>query len=1087
MATVKTERPQSRNRSGQKSQAAAAGTQVSAGAGAVGAGPVGAVSARAVAAGMRIDATFCPVEVADPFETVAWEMRKATIKDESGKPLFEQTNCEIPASWSQLATNVVVSKYFYGENGTAERERSVRQVIHRVTRTIADWGIADGYFATAEDGERFYRELTWLCLHQHGAFNSPVWFNVGLYPQYGVTGAKCNWRWNEAAQDVEQPENPYEFPQGSACFIQSVGDNMEDIMRLATSEAMLFKFGSGTGTDLSTIRSHREKLSGGGKPSGPLSFMRVYDQIAAVVKSGGKTRRAAKMQSIKVWHPDILEFIECKWKEERKAHVLIEKGGYESNFNGEAYSSILFQNANLSVRVTDEFMTTVEQGGPWHTRWVTDPDRDGPVYDAKWLLGRMAECAWSCGDPGVQYDTTINRWHTCPNSGRINASNPCSEYMFLDNTACNLASINLMKFRQPDATFDVPRFMAACRLYLIAQEILVDHASYPTAEIARNSHLFRPLGLGYANLGSLLMAGGMPYDSEAGYGVCGALTALLHGAANLTSAEMAAVVGPFAGYEANREPFLRVMQMHRDAVEAINDAGPAYLKNAARQVWDQVLATGRRNGFRNAQATVLAPTGTISFMMDCDTTGIEPDIALVKYKQLAGGGMLKIINQTVPLSLRTLGYDDSQIKAIAKYIDEKDTIEGAPELKAEHLPVFDCAFKPANGVRSIAWKSHVRMMAAAQPFLSGAISKTVNMPSDVTPADVADAYQWGWQLGLKALAIYRDGSKQSQPLSTKSEGDKAAEAKGLMDAAAVNEAVNAAVAAALAAAAKADETAATTAASAEPPVPRPRRERLPDTRQSITHKFNVGGHEGYINVGLYPDGRPGELFITMAKEGSTIGGLMDAFGTAISMSLQYGVPLEVLVNKFSHTRFEPMGYTTNPDIRIAKSVVDYIFRWAAITFLPGYREANRGELAKSPAGSGSGEASGDSSGDDETARQPAAMKAGGQAGHRTTAAADTATMASLQPSVAPTTAVLVGNGPVKANGKHGGRIDFAVLERAGVAMNVDGNTASSIGNRNDQFARFQSDAPSCDNCGSITVRNGNCYLCHNCGNSMGCS
>ncbi len=1108
MATVKTERPQSRNRTSPKTAAAVAGagtspsvasasgasgsvasesgiasSDVLAGSGANG----GTVSAAVMrkgpnAAGMKIDAAFCPADVADPFDTVTWEMRKATIKDESGKPLFEQTNCEIPASWSQLATNVVVSKYFYGENGTSERERSVRQVVHRVTRTIADWGIADGYFATAEDGERFYRDLTWLCLHQHGAFNSPVWFNVGLYSQYGVTGAKCNWRWNEATQDVEQPENPYEFPQGSACFIQSVGDNMEDIMRLATSEAMLFKFGSGTGTDLSTIRSHREKLSGGGRPSGPLSFMRVYDQIAAVVKSGGKTRRAAKMQSIKIWHPDILEFIECKWKEERKAHVLIEKGGYEANFNGEAYSSILFQNANLSVRVTDEFMSTVEQGGQWHTRWVTDPDRDGPTYDSKWLLGRMAECAWSCGDPGVQYDTTINRWHTCPNSGRINASNPCSEYMFLDNTACNLASINLMKFRLPDATFDVPRFMAACRLFLIAQEILVDHASYPTAEIARNSHRFRPLGLGYSNLGSLLMAGGMPYDSEAGYGVCGALTALLHGAANLTSAEMAGVVGPFAGYEANREPFLRVMQMHRDAVENINDAGPAYLKDAARDVWDRVLATGHRHGFRNAQATVLAPTGTISFMMDCDTTGIEPDIALVKYKQLAGGGMLKIINQTVPLSLRTLGYDDAQIKAISKYIDEKDTIEGAPELKAEHLPVFDCAFKPANGVRSIAWKSHVRMMAAAQPFLSGAISKTVNMPSDVTPADVADAYHWGWKLGLKALAIYRDGSKQSQPLSTKSEGDKAAEGKAQVDAAAMNEAVNAAVAAALAAAAKENASAAA-AASAEPVVPRPRRERLPDTRQSITHKFNVGGHEGYINVGLYPDGRPGELFITMAKEGSTIGGLMDAFGTAISMSLQYGVPLEVLVNKFSHTRFEPMGYTTNPDIRIAKSVVDYIFRWAAITFLPGYREANRGELTKSSSGSSLS----DAAGDDETARQPAATMAGGQAGHRTTAAADTATVATLQTAKMPSGVGGVAESPAKANGKHGGRIDFAVLERAGVALNVDGNTASSLGTRNDQFARFQSDAPSCDNCGSITVRNGNCYLCHNCGNSMGCS
>jgi len=1011
MATVKAERPQSRARGSQKSAAAAAAV---------------------AAGGLKIEATFCPADVKDPFETVAWELRKATIKDESGKPLFEQTDCEIPATWTQLATNVVVSKYFYGENGTSEREKSVRQVIHRVTRTIADWGVADGYFASPEDGERFYRDLTWLCLHQHGAFNSPVWFNVGLYTQYGVAGAKCNWRWNETTQDVEQPENPYEYPQGSACFIQSVDDNMEDIMRLATSEAMLFKFGSGTGTDLSTIRSHREKLSGGGKPSGPLSFMRVYDQIAAVVKSGGKTRRAAKMQSIKVWHPDILEFIECKWKEERKAHVLIEKGGYEANFNGEAYSSILFQNANLSVRVTDEFMNTVEQGGQWHTRWVTDPNREGPTYEAKWLLGRMSECAWACGDPGVQYDTTINRWHTCPNSGRINASNPCSEYMFLDDTACNLASINLMKFRQPDGTFDVERFVTACRLYFIAQEILVDHASYPTDLIAKNSHLYRPLGLGYSNLGSLIMSSGLPYDSDAAYGVCGSITALLHGAANLTSAEMAQVVGPFAGYEANREPFLRVMQMHRDAVEKIDDAGPAYLKQAARQLWDRVLTTGRKSGFRNAQATVLAPTGTISFMMDCDTTGIEPDIALVKYKQLAGGGMLKIVNQTVPLALKTLGYDDGQVKSITKHVDENDTIEGAADLKDEHLPVFDCAFKPANGVRSIAWRSHVRMMAAAQPFLSGAISKTVNMPTDVTPQDVAEAYLWGWKLGLKALAIYRDGSKQSQPLSTKTEGDKAAKE--------------------------------------EKAVPRPRRERLPDTRQSLTHKFNVGGHEGYINVGLYPDGRPGELFITMAKEGSTIGGLMDAFGTAVSMSLQYGVPLEVLVNKFSHTRFEPMGHTTNPDIRIAKSVVDYIFRWLAITFLPGYREANRGELPKAGGSEGGG--------DEEPARKPAATKAGGPSGQRTTSAKDTTTAA-----VAPTTPT-ADNGSAKAGPVN--RIDFSVLERAGVAMNVDGN-AGGLAGRTDQFARFQSDAPSCDNCGSITVRNGNCYLCHNCGNSMGCS
>ena len=899
MATVKAERPPSqRSRTTQKSLL------------------------KGAANGLKIDTVFCPTDVESPYDTVEWEMRSATIKDESGKALFEQKNCEIPAQWSQLATNVVVSKYFYGENGTPEREKSVRQVIDRVTRTIADWGFEGGYFATAEDAETYYRELSWLCLHQHGSFNSPVWFNVGLHAKYGVTGSACNWHWYQESQQVEQPENPYEFPQASACFIQSVDDNMEAIMSLATSEATLFKFGSGTGTDLSTIRSHREKLSGGGKPSGPLSFMRVYDQIAAVVKSGGKTRRAAKMQSLKVWHPDIMDFIECKWKEEKKAHCLIEKGGYEANFNGEAYSSILFQNANLSVRVTDEFMNTVKQNGEWHTRWVTDPSREGPSFEAKTVLNRMAECAWHCGDPGVQYDTTINRWHTCPNSGRINASNPCSEYMFLDDTACNLASINLMKFRQEDGTFDSERFAAACRLYFIAQEILVDRASYPTAEIAKNSHMFRPLGLGYANIGSLIMTSGLPYDSDAAYGLCGSITAILHGSANLASAEIAKVVGPFDGYAANREPFLRVMQMHRDAVETIDDAGPGYLKNAARDIWEKVLSEGRKNGFRNAQATVLAPTGTISFMMDCDTTGIEPDIALVKYKQLAGGGMLKIINQTVPLALKSMGYNESQSKAIIKHIGEKDTIEGAPELKDEHLPVFDCAFKPANGLRSIAWRAHVKMMAAAQPFLSGAISKTVNMPTDVTPADIADAYMWGWELGLKAIAIYRDGSKQSQPLNTQSEEGKAAE----KDAKNAKIEVQTVI------------------------VKQPRRERLPDTRHSLTHKFNVGGHEGYINVGLYPDGRPGELFITMAKEGSTVGGMMDAFGTAISISLQYGVPLEALVNKFSHMRFEPMGHTTNADIRIAKSVVDYIFRWMGIAFLPGYREANNGSL-KSPVSS----------------------------------------------------------------------------------------------------------------------------------------
>ena len=972
--------------------------------------------------GLKIESLFCPVNDQTPFETTTWDLRSASIKDENGQALFEQHNCEVPSSWSQLATNVVVSKYFYGDPGnTDERESSVRQLIHRVTRTITDWGLADGYFDTPEDGDRFYRELTWLCLHQHGAFNSPVWFNVGLHAQYGVQGNMCNWRWDNETQTTSQPKNPYEYPQGSACFIQSVDDNMEDIMRLACSEAMLFKFGSGTGTDLSTIRSQREMLSGGGTPSGPLSFMKVYDSIAGVVKSGGKTRRAAKMQSLKVWHPDILEFIECKWNEEKKAHALIREG-YESNFNGEAYSSVCFQNANLSVRLTDEYMEAVRDGKRFQTRWITDKqNQEAPSFDAKELLNKMAECAWNCGDPGVQYDTTINKWHTCPTSGAINASNPCSEYMFLDDTACNLASINLMKFVGDNGDFAHERFRSACRLFFIAQEILVDHASYPTEPIARNSHRYRPLGLGYANLGSVLMTRGMPYDSDAGRGLCGSLTSLLHGEANRTSAELASVVGTFGGYAENEKPMLGVMQMHREACDAINDEGPAELKEAAAKLWDTVLEVGEKYGFRNAQATVLAPTGTISFMMDCDTTGIEPDIALVKYKQLAGGGMLKIVNQTVSRGLQTLGYTELQIKNVLAYIDENDTIEGAPEVDAAHLPVFDCAFQAANGVRSIPWQAHITMMAAAQPFLSGAISKTVNMPNDSTPEDIASAYFWGWELGLKAIAIYRDGSKQSQPLNTSSDENSAAK-----------------------------EESAVVTKTVEKIVYKVRRERLPDTRQSVTHKFSIAGHEGYLCVGLYPDGRPGEIFITMAKEGSTIGGIMDSFGTALSIALQYGVPLDVLVNKFSHTRFEPMGHTSNKDIRIAKSVVDYIARWLGLTFMSGNDYAVSMPTPDDKTNSGNGSEPNGSS-----------AKSSVMAGLREDASA----------------AVALAERATMMAGKHD-----KPVSNGSVAP-----TESDTHSQGDQFARFQIDAPSCDNCGSITVRNGNCYLCHNCGNSMGCS
>jgi len=950
------------------------------------------------ATAMNVSPYFCPTDQ-NPFDTVEWEKRTAQIKDESGDVLFEQTDCEVPSTWSNLATNVVVSKYFYGEPGTDERETSVGQVVHRVARTIADWGTQDGYFATPADGENFYRELAWLCLHQHGAFNSPVWFNVGLYHQYGVRGCRGNYHWDTETHSIHRPETPYEFPQASACFIQSVEDNMEDIMRLATSEAMLFKFGSGTGTDLSTLRSGREKLSGGGVPSGPLSFMRVYDQIAAVVKSGGKTRRAAKMQSLKDWHPDVLEFIQAKAKEEKKARTLIESGEYEANFNGEAYSSIMFQNANLSVRVSDEFMQAAVDGRKWRTHCVTDASEPGPEYEASYLLDEIARGTWYCGDPGVQYETTINDWHTASNTGPINASNPCSEYMFLDDTACNLSSLNLRKFQLEDGSFDISRFRRAAAIFITAQEILVDHASYPTPGIAENSHLFRPLGLGYANLGSLLMSMGIPYDSDAGRGICGALTALLTGQAYLSSSQMAAHLSPFAGYQENREPMLRVMRMHRDATADIDAACPQPLRAAAAEVWDECVRMGELHGYRNAQATVLAPTGTIAFMMDCDTTGIEPDIALVKYKQLAGGGMMKIVNQTVPGALATIGYDQPKIEGILDYIEKHDTIEGAPDVRDEDLPVFDCAFKAAAGSRTIDWSAHVGMMAAAQPFLSGAISKTVNMPEDSTVEDVRKAYVEGWRQGLKALAIYRDGSKQSQPLATTKEGDR--KKKGELS--------------------------------------QPVRRHLPATRQSITHKFSVGGHEGYITVGLFEDGTPGELFITMAKEGSTIGGLMDVIGMETSMGLQYGVPLLSFVDKFSHTRFEPSGWTRNPDIPNAKSVVDYIFRWLGMQFIPGFREAN--------------------------APQRETTELADEAAASTTATASD-TVAVPQVSVA-----VVADNPMST----------ADAE----ALHEDSLSGPAV--RSMQFAQFQSDAPACDNCGAITVRNGNCYLCHNCGNSMGCS
>ncbi len=979
-----------------------------------------------------------------PFEQLEWENCSVKITGDDGQAIFEQDDIEVPVSWSHLATKVVASKYFYGDVETGLREHSVKQLIHRVCKMIADHGKRDGYFATDEDAEVFYNELTWLCVNQYGAFNSPVWFNVGLFDIYGITGSKHNFHWDPKQRTTIACENSYEYPQASACFIQSVKDSMEDIMRLATSEAMLFKHGSGTGTDLSTLRSGKEKLSGGGRPSGPLSFMRVYDQIAAVIKSGGKTRRAAKMQSLKVRHPDIKEFITCKTEEEKKARALIE-AGYGGDYNNEAYNSVMFQNSNLSVRVTDEFMQAVEKDDKWATYAVTTGEKM-QEHSARQLMELIAEGTRICGDPGLQYDSTINRWHTCPNSGPINASNPCSEYMFIDDSACNLASLNLMKFLKEDGSFDVASFKKAIRLFIIAQEILVDNGSYPDKSITINSHLFRSLGLGYANLGSVIMSQALAYDSDQARSFASTVSAIMTGTAYAASAEIAQLMGPFEEFDRNRDAMLKVINMHRkNAYDIPESHCPDYLRNAAKDAWDEAFDAGSKIGFRNAQATVLAPTGTIGFMMDCDTTGIEPDIALVKYKLLAGGGMLKLVNKTVPMALDRLGYSADDIKSICDYIDENETIEGAEKLRDEHLPIFDCAFKPRNGKRHIHYIAHLKMMAAVQPFISGAISKTVNMPKESTTEEISIAYTEGWRLGLKAVAIYRDGSKKLQPVSTKkhSKAKAAAEVSGKA---------------------------------------RPFRRRLPDTRQSITHKFSVTGHEGYLTVGLYEDNQPGELFITMAKEGSTVGGLMDVIGTCTSMALQYGVPLITLVDKFRHARFEPSGMTSNRDIPFAKSLIDYIFCWLGCRFLPGYAEKNTPNRA---AASGPKESKNTTTAKQlvekakDLAQKIAEAKAGTKIkiGTAVREKQDLSTSELIKRSSALTKSI---TGPVS---RFGALVSSTVAEASGPLQ----SEMKVLEQFNAQFAHFSDDAPACDICGSLTVRNGTCYKCFNCGNSMGCS
>jgi ribonucleoside-diphosphate reductase alpha chain len=918
---------------------------------------------------------------AHPYDEIGWETRDAVITNEKGKVVFEQRGVEVPKSWSQGATNIVASKYFRGLMDGPDREWSVRQLIDRVCKTISEWGVRGGYFAAETDAEAFEAELTWLMVNQAAAFNSPVWFNVGAEPK----------------------------PQCSACFINSVRDDMRSILNLTVTEGMLFKYGSGTGTNLSTLRSSRERLAhSSGKASGPVSFMKGYDAFAGVIKSGGKTRRAAKMVILNVDHPDIEDFISCKIREERKAKTLI-AAGYDGSIDGEAYSSVYFQNANNSVRVTDEFMRAVQDDGEWSTRAVTN----GEVVEtmrARDLMRKMASAAWECGDPGLQYDTTVNRWNPVANSGRINGSNPCSEYMFLDDSSCNLSSLNLMKFRRPDGELDVDGLKHAVSVMITAQEIIVDNAGYPTPAIEQNSVDFRALGIGYANLGALLMARGLAYDSDEGRNYAAAVTSLMTGQAYFQSAKMSEAMGPFNYYQLNEKPFLKVIGQHRDRAYAFSDKGvPDELLVESRHAWDNALELGLSRGFRNAQVSLLAPTGTIGFLMDCDTTGIEPDIALVKYKWLVGGGLMKIVNQTVPEALQSLGYTQEERQDMLDYLDKNDTIEGAPHLVEDDLSVFDCAFKPAKGKRFIGYQGHIKMMAAVQPFLSGAISKTVNMPNEATPEDIEKVFVEGWQLGLKSIAIYRDGSKGQQvlTLSAKKDGEAKADAK--------------------------TETA--------PQIKveyRPLRRRLPDERRSLTHKFSVAGHSGYITVGLYDDGQPGEIFLRMAKGGSVVSGLMDAFAVSTSIALQYGVPLKVLVNKFTHVRFEPSGFTTNPNIRIAKSLVDYMFRWLALRFLPveDQRAAGVNMDVQTLADEGT---------DDVAASIDTS-----------TAAAQAATMTEVE------------------NAARQMNLNDAVdRARSSDALTMSFDT--------------QSDAPVCDTCGAMMVRNGACYKCLNCGGTSGCS
>ena len=924
-----------------------------------------------------------------PFDTVEWELRDARI-GHGDRIAFEQKNVEFPKSWSQNATNIVAQKYFRGQLGSPEREASVKDMISRVAGTITGWGRAGGYFASEDDARAFNHELTHILLNQLAAFNSPVWFNVGFE----------------------------ESPQCSACFILSVDDTMESILAWNTKEGMIFRGGSGSGINLSNIRGSMEPLAKGGTASGPVSFMRGADSWAGTIKSGGKTRRAAKMVVLNVDHPDIREFIWCKAKEEEKAAALRD-AGFDMSIVGDGFKSIQYQNANNSVRVTDDFMRAVEEDGTWQLIARSTGEPVGEPVRARDLMNEIAEAAWRCADPGVQYDTTINQWHTSPNSGRINASNPCSEYMHVDNSACNLASLNLMKFRRADGTLDVAAFEHTVDIMLLAQEIIVGPSSYPTEEIGVNARAFRQLGLGYANLGAYLMSNGMPYDSDEGRGTAAAITALMTGRAYRRSAEVAGALGPYEHYQENREPHNHVMRMHRDASHAIPDAAcvDGGLLAAARRSWDEAVEMGERLGYRNAQATVLAPTGTISFLMDCDTTGVEPDFSLVKFKELVGGGQMTIVNRTVPLALQTLGYSEQEIEQIEAHLAEHGTILGAPGLKDEHLPVFDVAV----GERAISHMGHLKMMGAVQPFISGAISKTVNLPQDATVEDIADAYTQAWHLGIKALAIYRDGSKTAQALRT----DAGTQPEGLGQGADAPVDVDAIVAQAV------------SKALAEAG---PRRKRMPRERQSITHKFSIAGHEGYITAGMYEDGTVGEIFLTdIGKEGSTLRGMMNSFATAISIALQYGVPLETLVQKFSYMRFEPEGITGNTEIPFAKSMPDYIMRWLASRFLDTDAQEELGILTPAV-----------------RARKAAQDTA------QALASSDTAGPSNGAPSSAPQAAVGNGDGaPAAASLTDSPPVVPARLQGLDLG-------------------------PACSQCGGMMQRTGSCYTCSSCGNNTGC-